>query len=157
MSTKKQTILAVIFWVAICLIISALSGWITNQHIDSWYPHVNKPAFNPPAWVFAPVWITLYVMIGISGGLLWCKRNITPYPIIFFIIQLLLNFAWSFIFFGAHLIALAFLDIVLLWFSIGATILISYNTSKAASWLLVPYFFWVSFATILNASLWYLN
>lgn len=157
MTNKKQFIFAAIFWIAVCLIISTLSGWITNHHIDSWYPHIQKPSFNPPAWVFAPVWITLYVMIGLSGAYLWINRHSHPLAFLFYVIQLCFNFAWSFIFFGAHLIGWAFIDIIFLWVFIVLTLIFSYQSSKTAMWLLIPYFLWVSFALILNASLWYLN
>lgn len=157
MSSKKQLILASIFWIAVCLIISSLSGWITSHHVDTWYPHINKPSFNPPAWVFAPVWITLYVMIGLSGALLWLQRTSHPFPFMMYIVQLVFNFAWSFIFFGAHQIGWALIDIIALWITLAITVLTSYKASQSAFWLLIPYFLWVSFATILNASLWYLN
>lgn len=157
MKTRNNLIFSAIIWVCICLVISALSGWITTQHIDTWYPHINKPSFNPPAWVFAPVWTLLYIMIGLAGALLWVNRKDYPFPFVMYLIQLLFNFAWSFIFFGAHLIGWAFLDIILLWITLGITLIASYKSSNTACWLLLPYFLWVSFATILNASLFYLN
>ena len=98
----KQLFFSCLFWVVLCLIISSFAGWVTNHNIADWFTQIQKPSFNPPSWVFAPVWICLYIMIGIAGGILWTMR--VEYPAVFYVylIQLVLNFAWSFIFFGGH-------------------------------------------------------
>jgi len=153
----KQLALACSASIIICLIIASLSGWITSHSVQSWYLSLNKPPFNPPQWIFAPVWITLYIMIGISGGILWLNRQAHKPAFYFFLIQLIFNFAWSFIFFGAHQIGLALVDILLLLTFIILTIIFAFRSNKIAAWLLVPYLLWVSFACILNIFLWKLN
>lgn len=152
-----RIILACFFWIALCLIIAAISGWVTSHNITPWYSSLQKAFFNPPAWLFGPVWTVLYIMIGIAGGLLWANRKKDPRVFYFYVLQLCLNFAWSFVFFGAHLIGWAFIEIIVLWLSILTTMVLAYRSNIAACWLLIPYFVWVSFASVLNFSLWYLN
>lgn len=125
----------------------------------NWFHSLKKPALAPPDWLFAPVWAILYIMIFLSlvfflktGGI---KHQIIP--IIFFIVQLLLNFSWSGVFFGMQKIGLALIIIVLLWITLLITIITFYKHSKLAACLLVPYFLWVSFATYLNFEYWRLN
>ncbi len=144
-------------WVVICLVVSWVAGWVTGHNIESWYVHLVKPAYNPPAWVFAPVWTILYILIGISGGLLWAERQQRPLTWWIYIAQLVLNFAWSFIFFGAHAVGLALADIVVLWLMVLATIILAYQHRPVVSWLLLPYWLWVSFAAMLNSALYALN
>lgn len=144
-------------WVVICLAISAIAGWVTGHNIESWYIHLVKPAYNPPSWVFAPVWTVLYIMIGISGGLLWRERQLSPLTWWCYIVQLVFNFAWSFIFFGAHAIGWALADIIVLWLMILTTLILAYQHKPVVSWMLLPYWLWVSFAAILNSSIYALN
>lgn len=125
----------------------------------NWFHSLKKPELAPPDWIFTPVWTVLYVMIFLAlvfflktGGIKYKKV-----PIVFFIIQLLLNFSWSSVFFGLQKIDLALLIIILLWISLLITIFMFYKHSKFAAWLLVPYFLWVSFATYLNFEYWRLN
>lgn len=125
----------------------------------NWFHSLKKPALAPPDWLFAPVWAILYIMIFLSlvfflktGGI---KHKIIP--IIFFIVQLLLNFSWSGVFFGMQKIGLALIIIALLWITLLITIITFYKHSKLAACLLVPYFLWVSFATYLNFEYWRLN
>jgi len=144
-----------------CLVIGYLSGMVTRESITTWYPTLVKPFFNPPNWVFAPVWTILYIMMGIAGGLVWNKietneENVkTAFK--YFIIQLTLNAVWSFIFFYLHNPFLALIEIVLLWLMIFET----YNQFKKidskAGMLLLPYLAWVSFAAVLNGAVWWLN
>lgn len=144
-------------WVVICLVISALAGWVSAEHAAGWYSTINKPSFNPPKEIFAPIWTTLYLMIGIAGGLIWCQRKHCPALLSWFIVHLLLNFAWSFIFFNAQSILWALVDIVMLWASLLITLVYAYRCEWRAGLLLTPYFLWVSFAVILNAALFHLN
>lgn len=157
MSRQAQLWKVCLVWVIMCLAVSSIAGWVTGHNIESWYVHLVKPSYNPPAWLFGPVWTILYIMIGISGGLLWherCQRVLTWWS---YIIQLMLNFAWSFIFFGAHAMGWALLDIVLLWLMILVTIILAYQHRPVVSWLLLPYWLWVSFAAVLNSAIYALN
>jgi translocator protein len=147
--------------VTTCLVIGYLSGMQTKESITTWYPTLIKPFFNPPNWVFAPVWTMLYIMMGVAGGLVWNQVEQKPDEVkkgfMFFIIQLGLNALWSYLFFGLHNPLLALIEIVLLLLMIFET----YNQFKKvnvlASKLLIPYLVWVTFALVLNASIWWLN
>jgi tryptophan-rich sensory protein len=146
--------------ITIPLIIGMTSSWFTVSGIESWYQTIHKPSWNPSNGIFAPVWTTLYVLMGIALFLVW-KADISPKlkqtAILLFGIQLLLNFFWSFIFFGQHQIGWALVEIMLMWLFILLTILMFARINNAAAWLLVPYISWVSFATILNYTIWKLN
>lgn len=139
-----------IFAILLCYLPGLLGSLFTNPN-SLWYQSLNKPFFNPPGWVFGPVWTLLYIMIGISLYLIiekdWKKYKIA---LTFFGIQLFLNGLWSFLFFGLQMPMLAFVEIILLWIFILLTIIWSYRISKLASYLLMPYLAWVSFATVLN-------
>ena len=126
----------------------------------NWYNTLSKPFFTPPAWLFGPAWTFLYVLMAVSAFLVWRKRMVkekVKEALKVFVIQLVLNLAWSPIFFGLHDIFLALLLILVLWYLILLTIREFYKIDKIASYLLWPYLVWVSFATILNFSVWYLN
>jgi tryptophan-rich sensory protein len=132
----------------------------TSSAIPTWYASLNKPPFSPPNWIFAPVWTTLYLLMGIALYLIWKKGLKTKKvrdAVYVFVIQLVLNAAWSPIFFGAHNILLALLIIVIVWIYILKTIRLFAKINNTASYLLYPYLAWVSFATILNFSVWFLN
>ena len=125
----------------------------------NWFHTLKKPLFAPPDWMFAPVWAILYIMIFLSL-IIFLRTGSLKYkklPILFFLIQLLLNFSWSSIFFGMQRIDIALVIILLLWIFLLITIFMFYKSSKAAAWLLIPYFLWVSFATYLNYGYWRLN
>ena len=147
--------------VIICLAVGFLSSLVTRDSVATWFVTVNKPFFNPPGWVFAPVWTTLYIAMGVAAGLVWAQIAIHQQPVkkalIFFTIQLLLNAGWSYIFFGLHNPLLALVEIVLLWLFIFETYNQFKTISKIAGYLFIPYLAWVSFATLLNASIWWLN
>lgn len=124
-----------------------------------WYAGLVKPAWNPPNWVFGPVWTLLYFCIGLSGWLVWREagwRSAAP-ALAVYGLQLILNAAWSWLFFGLHRPGLAFAEIVVLWLGILATVLLFKRLSRPAAWLLLPYLCWVGFAGVLNLSLWQLN
>ena len=124
----------------------------------AWYAELTKPTWNPPAWVFAPVWTLLYISIGVSGWLVWRRTGLLlSIAFTVFTVQLVLNGTWSWLFFGLHRPDLAFADIVLLWLSILATLLLFWRETWVAGALLIPYLAWVSFATLLNWTLWRLN
>ena len=147
--------------VVTCLAIGYFSSAVTKAAILDWYPTLVKPSFNPPNWVFAPVWSLLYVMMGVAAGLVWDKiewnRPIVKKALTLFAIQLALNALWSYLFFGLHNPFLAGIVIVLLWLMIYETYLQFAKINKMAGYLLLPYLAWVSFATVLNISIWWLN
>ena len=146
--------------VAICLLAGGLGGWITTQSVAEWYPALNKPPWNPPSWIFAPVWTTLYLMMAVAAWLVWKKgqrfSGVSAALILFFL-QLALNCLWSFLFFGARNPALALVDIVLLLITLALTAWAFFRHSKPAGALMLPYLAWVSFATVLNFTIWQLN
>ena len=156
-----KTIRAIFLVVTTCLVIGYLSGTVTRESITTWYPTLVKPIFNPPNWIFAPVWTLLYAMMGVAGGIIWnhleTNKEQVKKAFAFFIIQLALNALWSYLFFGLHNPLLALLEIIILWLMIFETYVQFKSINKLAGWLLIPYLAWVSFATILNASIWWLN
>jgi translocator protein len=146
--------------IAIPLIIGAVGSYFTIPEIKGWYTTIQKPSFNPPNGVFGPVWTTLYILLGIALFLVWkstAATSIKQYAIALFIIQLLANFFWSILFFNQHQVGWALVDIVFLWVSILFTIIAFAKINTLSAWLLVPYISWVSFAMILNYSIWMLN
>ncbi|SIS56167.1 TspO/MBR family protein [Belliella pelovolcani] len=135
-----------------------LGALVTVSSVGSWYQTINKPSFNPPSWIFGPVWTSLYIMIGISLYLIWKSNH--PFKkkaMWLFGIQMVLNTLWSPAFFGLESPLLGLIVIIPLWVSILACIKVFKPISNLAAYLFIPYFLWVSFATLLNASIWYLN
>ena len=153
--------LKIIYCVAICLAVGYLSSIVTQSSIKTWYPTIEKPSFNPPNWVFAPVWTMLFIMMGIAAGMVWNKlesnKELVKKGLLFFTIQLLLNALWSYLFFGLNNILLALIEIILLWLIIYETYLVFKQIDKRASYLLIPYLSWVGFATILTGTIYWLN
>lgn len=154
-----KKILKFIISIAIPLAIGYLGSIFTTSSVNSWYTTINKPSFNPPNYLFAPIWTALFVLIGISFYFVWMKKfeGEKEKVITIYFVQLLLNFLWSLFFFGVQSPALAFLDIIALWFMIVVNIIIFYRISKISGWMLVPYLLWVSFASALNLSIVILN
>jgi len=151
--------LALLAWIAVCVGGGALVGVFTNGGTSPWYLGLTKPAWNPPSWIFAPVWTTLYALMGIAAWRIWRRggwRTNAP-ALNLFVAQLIVNFAWSFFFFSFHQIALALVDIALLWLLIVLTIRRFGGIDRTAALLLTPYLAWVTFATALNAVLLRLN
>ncbi len=156
-----QKILRIIVVLMTCLVVGYLSGMVTRDSITTWYPTLVKPSFNPPNWIFAPVWTILYIMMGVAGGMVWNRmeqdaENVKK-AFMFFIIQLALNAIWSLLFFYLHNPFLSLIEIVLLWLLIFETYTQFKKIDKVAGMLLVPYLAWVSFAMVLNGSIWWLN
>jgi benzodiazapine receptor len=141
-------------------LVGILGSVFTSSSISDWYPSLIKPSFNPPSWLFGPVWTILYIMIGVSLFLVWTTKandKVKKKAYQIFGVQLVLNGLWSIAFFGLHQPALAFLVIALLWISIILNIIAFYKIKKSAGCLLLPYFLWVSFASVLNFAIWMLN
>ncbi|HNX17281.1 MAG TPA: tryptophan-rich sensory protein [Methanoregula sp.] len=159
-SRKLRTGLLFVLCLAIPLLVGIIGSYFTSGSIPGWYAGLNKPAINPPAWVFAPVWTALYILMGFS---LWLvvREGTRHAPvrqgIIIFSIQLALNLLWSIVFFSWHMIAAAFVVLMLLVGFIAATALVFRRISVPAAWLLVPYLAWCCFAAVLNAQIWLLN
>lgn len=144
---------------ALTLLIGFGAGFATASSIGTWYAGIQKPFFNPPNWIFAPVWTLLYILMGVSFYFVWklaetSRRNFAMFV---FVVQLALNGIWSLIFFNMHQVGWALVDIVILWIMIIITMYLFTSLSKIAAWLLYPYLLWVSFATVLNFSIWQLN
>lgn len=147
--------------VATCLAVGFISGQATRAGVETWFPTINKPSFNPPGWVFAPVWTALYILMGIAAGMVWDhmdhQRETVRKGLTFFTAQLALNALWSFLFFGLHNPLLAFIEIIILWLLIFETFNVFRRVDRTAANLLLPYLAWVSFATVLNGTIWWLN
>ena len=122
----------------------------------TWYEDLHKPSWNPPAWLFGPAWTLLYTLMAVAAWLVW-KRVGFSWPLVLYFVQLALNAAWTPIFFGAHQLGWALIEIVLMWVTILLTLLSFRRVNPTAGWLFVPYLVWVSFATCLNFTLWRLN
>ena len=134
-----------------------LGSTVTTPSIDTWYATLNKPFFNPPNWIFGPVWSLLYFLMGISSFLVWKKQRKIKTPLKIYGVQLVLNFLWSYLFFGLHRPSLSLFEIIILWIFILMTIKSFYKVDKVAGYLLIPYIAWVSFAAFLNYSIVILN
>lgn len=156
----KKKIIQFIGSILICLAPGIVGGLFTVQAIPQWYSTINKPFFNPPSWIFGPVWTVLYLMMGIALFLIWkekSEKKLKQKAIIIFVVQLFLNAAWSPAFFGLHSPLLGLAIIIPLWVSILLTIRYFGKISKNAAFLLAPYILWVSFATVLNFAIWWMN
>ena len=151
--------LTLALWIIACLAVGGFGGLWTAPEIPVWYRTLAKPSFNPPSWIFGPVWTTLYILMAIAA---WRVTESPESPartlgLALFVFQLALNLAWSWIFFHKHAIGPAALEVALLWLAIGATTLVFRGVSTTAAWLMAPYWAWVTFASILNATIWRLN
>ena len=156
----KRKLTYIIIGIVICSTIGFLSSVVTQSSVNGWYMTLNKPSFNPPNWIFAPVWTALYILMGISAGWVWAKgfhHKWVKTGLYHFGFQLLLNGLWSIVFFGLKqpfwglLVILTLLVVLILtikWFKV---------VSKVATILLIPYLLWICFATLLNYKIWELN
>jgi tryptophan-rich sensory protein len=143
-------------FVLLALLVGGAATFFTEPAIATWYAALNKPSFNPPNWIFAPVWTTLYVLMGVAASRVW-KQTGFGTAIAFWIAQLGLNFCWSAIFFSLHLIFWALVEMAALWLAVAATLILFARRDRIAGLLLVPYLAWVSFAFALNFAIWRLN
>ena len=157
--TLRQDVFGLAGVVALSFLVSGLGGAATATSVDSWYQTIQKPPFNPPDWVFAPVWISLFMMMAVAGWRVWRRAGFSREKLacVLYGAQLVLNLAWSILFFGLQQIGLALIEICVLLLSIIATTITFWRIDRIAGLLFVPYLLWVSFATVLNASLWLLN
>jgi len=156
---KANQIIKLVASLLLPLAVGGIAGIYTTEAIPGWYAMLNQPSFNPPNWVFGPVWTTLYTILGISLFLIWklepgIQRN---KAILIFMVQLLLNFGWSFFFFYFKVIGVALIEIVALWIMIVVMLIRFYKLKPMAAYINIPYLLWVSFATVLNAAYFFLN
>ena len=150
---------SLLFCVGGIVLIGSISGLANAGNITEWYATLNKPSFNPPNYLFGPVWTVLYILMGISLYLILQspKTDARNTALIIFAFQLVLNFGWSFLFFYFKWPGIAFIEIMIMWIAIIMMILTFYRISSLAAYLQVPYLLWVSFASVLNGAIWYLN
>ncbi len=146
----------IIISLIVCLSIGGFSGFLTSDAILNYYQTLNKPSWNPPNWLFGPVWTVLYIMISISIAIIWHKSN-DKTAMLLFGIQLVLNFFWSLIFFRWQSPGFALIEILAMLFFIVLTVLAFRKINMTAFYLMIPYLCWVSFATFLNFTIWRLN
>ena len=154
------TIIKFIVAIVVCQLAGVVGSLFTTPSIPSWYAALQKPSFNPPNWIFAPVWTTLFVLMGIAAFIVWNKgldKKGVKTALALFIIQLVLNMLWSYLFFTLHSPLYAFVEIIILWLAILLTMLKFFPISRAAGYLLLPYILWVSFAAVLNFTIFRLN
>lgn len=155
----KSKYILLFFAIMIPMLVGGVSGFLTAEAIPGWYATLNQPSFNPPNWIFGPVWTTLYLLMGISFYKILqlpASKDRTEAINVFYL-QLMLNFFWSLIFFRWHLIGLALVEIIVMWISIAFMIHKFKKLNKFASYINIPYLCWVSFASVLNASYYFLN
>ena len=159
-SGKAGDVLKLVISLVACQCAGLIGSIFTTPAIPTWYAALEKPLFTPPNWLFAPAWVTLYVLMGIAAFLIWRKGlsegGVKP-ALVIFLVQLVLNALWSVVFFGLKSPVAGVVVIVLLWVAILFTILRFFRLSIAAGSLLIPYILWVSFAAALNVSIWMLN
>jgi tryptophan-rich sensory protein len=157
--TIRRDRFALAGFLAACLAVSVLGGLVTASSVGGWYQALDKPPFNPPDWLFAPVWTGLYLMMALAAWRIW--RHVDhPWRVralALFAGQLALNLAWSFLFFGLTAVGAALVEIVVLWIAIVLTAVTFGRIDRTAGWLLAPYVAWVLFAAVLNAAIWSLN
>jgi translocator protein len=154
---NRESWMSLMPFLAVCLGAGGVASVLTSGAVRTWYPQLRKPEWNPPNWVFGPVRTVLYVMMAMSAWLVWRVGRGATAAMALFAVQLLLNAAWSLIFFRLHAIGLAFGEILLLWMMVVATAVAFLPISFLAAWLLVPYMVWVGFASYLNFRIWQMN
>jgi tryptophan-rich sensory protein len=157
---KSSLLVRIILSVLLCLIVGFASSFFTIDAIPNWYANIHKPTFNPPNWLFGPVWTLLYILMGIAAALVWHgvkKNKKVNAALILFLVQLILNACWTMIFFGFHRPLYAFIEIGVLWILILICIILFYLISRPAAYMMIPYLFWVSFAAVLNMAIVALN
>ena len=156
---KNKNLISLLTAIGICEGVGIAGGICTAQSVSTWYQTLNKPSFNPPSWIFAPVWTTLYAMMGIACYLIYQKKDTLGAPAALFVfsVQLALNLLWSVLFFCKKTPAGALIEIAFLWVAILLTTVLFWKISRKAAILLLPYLLWVSFASLLNFEIWRLN
>ncbi len=150
----------IILSIILCFVVAGIGGYATQISVGTWYTELNKPSFNPPNWIFGPVWTLLYIMMGLAAGLVWkagLDNALVKKALLIYLLQLGLNLSWSIVFFGNQEIFGALMIILGLVFLIIMTIIHFLKINRIAAYLLFPYLFWVIFASFLNYEIWQLN
>ena len=157
--SRRDDLIGLAGFLLACFAVAGAAGAVTADSVATWYSTLNKPAFTPPDGVFAPVWTALYAAMAVAGWRVWRKVGFAGgrTALGLFAVQLLLNGAWSFLFFGAHRIGAALVEIVVLWLVIAATTIAFWRIDRIAGFLFFPYLLWVGYATALNAGIWLAN
>ena len=156
---RAQSWLILAGFLILCFGAAASGARVTHVAVQTWYPTLRKPTWNPPAWIFGPVWTVLYLLMAVAAWCVWQQtgRLTLAGPLGIFLLQLLLNAAWSPLFFGLRNPLAGLIDVGLLWGAIGWTLITFWQVTPLAGALLIPYWLWVSFATVLNFVIWRLN
>lgn len=157
--SRRRQILGLAFFIALCFGAAAAGSAATWPQIEGWYASLAKPSWTPPDWIFGPVWTCLYLAMAVAAWLVWRRAGVggVRLPLGLFFAQLVLNVAWSWLFFGMQSPGLAVLDIILLWLAIAATMVEFWRRSAAAGLLMLPYLLWVGYAGVLNVAIWRMN
>ena len=157
--TPKHPWIGLIVLLVVCFAAAGIGGAVTTPKIGTWYSTLVKPSWNPPAWIFGPVWSALYFCMAVAAWLVWRQGGFSgaKVPLTQFVVQLALNFLWSCIFFGLEKPGLAFGEVLLLWLTIVTTMVLFWQRSMIAGILFVPYLAWASFASFLNFTIWRMN
>ena len=157
--TPRYPYLGLVVFLVLCFAAAGIGGAVTTPKIATWYAALTKPSWTPPNWIFGPVWSALYFCMAIAAWLVWRQGGVSnaTLPLTLFGFQLVLNVYWSCIFFGQENPCLAFVEVLLLWLAIAATMIEFWQRTRIAGNLFVPYLVWVSFASVLNFTIWRLN
>jgi tryptophan-rich sensory protein len=157
--TPKHPWLGFLAFLVVCFAAAGIGGAVTTPKIATWYATLAKPSWNPPNWIFGPVWSALYFCMAVAAWSVWRQDGFSgaKVPMTLFGVQLVLNVLWSYIFFGLENPGLAFVEVLALWAAIAATMIGFWQRSSIAGILFVPYLAWVSFASVLNFTIWRLN
>ena len=153
-----QNLTGLVLSLALAFAVSAIGGWVTAGSVSTWYPTLAKPGFNPPDWIFGPVWTALYALMAVAAWRVWrTLGTVRNRALVLYGVQLALNLLWSILFFGAHRAGWALIEITLLFAAIIATMIAFWRIDRPAGFCLLPYAAWVGFAALLNAAIWRLN
>jgi translocator protein len=156
LTTKKYLVL--IACIIGCIVVGSLPSLFSIDALRTWFPYIIKPSWNPPSYLFGPVWTFLFTLMGIAlWQIIYTEHRLRKHALTVFSIQFAFNLLWTILFFAMHSPGFALIEIFVLWLSILYTIILFIRIKKSAGYLLIPYICWVSFATILNASIWWLN
>ncbi|SRR5258705_9966673 len=155
----RESWISLVPFIVVCFAAAGVGSFVTNTSVNTWYAQLRKPDWTPPNWIFGPVWTTLYVLMAVSAWLVWrsTEWSVAKSALVLFGIQLALNTLWSLVFFGLREVRLAFVEIMLLWTMVVATVVSFLPLSRLAAWLLLPYLLWVGFASYLNFRIWQIN
>jgi len=156
---NRESWLSLVPFLVVCFAAAGIGSLATRGSTQTWYPQLRKPEWNPPNWVFGPVWTILYAMMALSAWLVWRRVGWAgaKFALLLFAVQLVLNTGWSVVFFGMHAIGAAFAEMLLWWMMTVATTVAFSSLSFLAAWLLIPYVVWLAFASYLNFRIWQLN